>query len=228
VYVSKNTPIRHGAGYWSNTRSKALKYNDIRDVLKIADVRDIGDLIQPDAECSTSISDDCEALWQFISGYDHLTRLPRLIEAWHERLAKERDWLLVLGNVWSICDNPSRYMDDLRLTTPFGLVADGKIPNSVMMSNAEQLCLSLLPDEFPIFRGCYSPDRNGASWSLHKEVACGFPYMHRFRRLGETPLLVEAAVQKRDVIALKLDRIEAEVITLRPDVVSVTNLPRVF
>lgn len=211
--------------YTAFNRKFIMKFNNLIELLGVANVREITELF-PCPDEPVEMPEGVETLWEFLEPVDYLTRLPALIEGWHLGLARERDWLKVLGDQWIKCDNPSRYIDDLRLTTPFGLVADGKIPNSVMMSLAEQRCLSLLPDEFRIFRGCYRSNRAGVSWSLHKDAARNFPYLHRFYRPEETPLLVEAVVQKRDVIALKLDRDEAEVITLRPEVVSVTDLLR--
>lgn len=203
-----------------------MKLRRLDELRRIASVREIyNGFDRTDADRTVAMSDRTEALQEFIQFCDNFTRLPALIEGWELALATEREWLAVLGDRWTTCDNPSRYADDLRLNTPFGLVADGMIPNSIMMSPAERECLNSLPEEFPIFRGCYNFNRKGISWSLDQEVARRFPYMHRFHRPGRTPLLIEAAVQKRDVIAFKMDRDEAEVVALRSEVVSVTELP---
>ena len=79
---------------------------------------------------------------------------------------------------------------------------------------AEELAVwNALPDVVNVYRGCGADNIHGACWSLSKEVAAGFAQLNRYQ-VAE-PLLVAATVAKADVLAVKLDREEAEVITLR-------------
>jgi hypothetical protein len=68
-----------------------------------------------------------------------------------------------------------------------------------------------LPEEFRVYRGCAEFNKAGVCWSLDREVAAKFPFLLRY--CVENPLLISATVQKSSVLAVKLDREEAEVIT---------------
>lgn len=56
------------------------------------------------------------------------------------------------------------------------------------------------------------------SWSLSREVASKFPFYNRYR--CSEPLLITGRVQKSDIIALKLDREEQEVIAYEVELIS--------
>lgn len=127
------------------------------------------------------------------------------------------DWLRVLGENWTTCDNIAQSRDDLerRLGT-VGPVVD-------MMTKEELTKLDALPAIVPIFRGCGEHNINGASWSLNKDTAASFPFLHRYR--VEKPILISATVERARIVALKIDRGEQEVITfsakiLRQDTLS--------
>lgn len=151
------------------------------------------------------------------------TRLPDLIEAWkHLALDCEpHEWLTVLGEEWSGCDNIAQFVDQLFDETPFGEALD--YPGA-MMTPDEQTALRDLPDEVEVYRGCYLDNKWGLSWSLDRAVAAKFPGLHRYCRPSEPPLLVRAKIAKAKVIALKLDREEAEIICWRPRHVSTSKL----
>jgi hypothetical protein len=85
-----------------------------------------------------------------------------------------------------------------------------------MMTYEERDQLEALPDVVTIYRGCYQNNKHGLSWSLSKEIAEKFPLLNRYWRPTEQPYLVTAKVNKDDIIALKNDRGESEVITYRP------------
>ena len=63
----------------------------------------------------------------------------------------------------------------------------------------------------------------GASWSLCKETAERFPFLNRYR--VPSPLIVTATVRKNEIIALKRDRGEDEIITLYPEIEAVEAIP---
>jgi hypothetical protein len=75
------------------------------------------------------------------------------------------------------------------------------------------------------WRGCYSKNRRGLSWSPDREVAAKFPTLHRYRRDG-SPLVIQAETRRAGILALKLDRADVEVIAWLPKVVGVTKPDR--
>lgn len=75
-----------------------------------------------------------------------------------------------------------------------------------------------------VYRGCYKDNKWGLSWTLSRELAKGFPMLWRYRQNGQQPLLVTARARKENVIALKTDRGESEVITWRPKHISTRHI----
>lgn len=115
------------------------------------------------------------------------------------------DWLTLLGEWWSGCDNIGVYRKLLREW----LGTDGPIME--MMTPTEQAAYAALPEMVTVYRGCGPTNLLGASWSLDHEVANRFPFFARYRT--ECPVVVTAKVRKSHILAVKLDRNEAEVIT---------------
>lgn len=74
-----------------------------------------------------------------------------------------------------------------------------------------------------MYRGCYKTNKRGFSWSLEREVAARSPFLYRYRQ-DDQALLVRATVAKRDIVALKHDREEAEVICWRPKHIATSKL----
>ena len=152
-----------------------------------------------------------------LSSCNSYLRLPTLLSL--VGAIEDSDWLRLLGEEWSSCDNIGLYLDDLWLS-PLGM-SDGVIQE---MMTAEELSLfHALPDVFTIYRGCYKKNKHGLSWSLSEKVAEKFPTLMRFFQKG-SPILVTAEVRKSAVIAIKLDRKEQEVIVYRPKIISTRNI----
>ena len=127
------------------------------------------------------------------------------------------DWLVALGQNWSCCDNVWRFRTVLqRLLPPTG-------PVSGLMTAQEQEAYAALPAILTVYRGCGARNMLGASWSLDKGIAARFPFMNRYRT--PHPRLVTATVPKRDVLAVKLDREETEIITFKARRTQVEALP---
>lgn len=134
---------------------------------------------------------------------DSFTRLPQLI-ALHSCMAPA-DWLRLLGDEWTVCDNIGRYRLELRRLLPrTGPVLE-------MMTGEEQAAYRSLPERLTVFRGCGINNMLGACWSLAPGVAARFPTLNRYRQ--SEPLLVTATVKRERVLAVKLDREEVEIIT---------------
>lgn len=149
------------------------------------------------------------------------TRIPILIDLWHDAEVTDPEWLILLGEEWSVCDNITEHLDDL-LDTPLGEALSNPGPvRHLMMTDEERAAYDALPDEVTMWRGCYRINRGGLSWTTDKARAMRFPGLHRYRGEGH-PLLIKATIAKADVLAVKLDRQEAEVIAPRPKHVATT------
>jgi len=156
---------------------------------------------------------------------DSYSRMPKLIElAWPlGGDLKDREWLTLLGEEWSSCDNISLLVDDL-WDTPFGLLAE--FPTEYrhwMMTAEERTALELLPETVTIYRGCYANNKRGLSWSLSRATAERFPMTHRYLQKCQ-PLLVRAEVPRSQILALKFCRNESEVIAIRPKIRAISHI----
>lgn len=159
-----------------------------------------------------------EAL-RFCNSFNRLDTVTSL--AWS---MESHDWLTLLGENWSTCDNIADCADELE-ETPLGLLAPGSPDRFRLMDETELAAFERLPDEVVIWRGCYASNKWGLSWSLDREIAAKFPTLHRYRQAGQ-PLLVKARIAKDQILALKLDRNEQEILTWweRPRHVSTSHL----
>jgi hypothetical protein len=120
---------------------------------------------------------------------------------------EREQWLRLLGDWWSICDDIGRHRSWLRIALPrLGPVRE-------LMTPEEQAAWDALPQTVTIYRGARSL-KLGVSWSLDRDVAAHFPFDLRYR-LGGDPVLITARVRKRDILAIKLDRQEFEAIVFR-------------
>jgi hypothetical protein len=133
------------------------------------------------------------------------------------------DWMTLLGEEWSTCDNIGLSVDSL-LDTPFAdTQSKPGLWRDTMMNADERAIFEALPAQLTVYRGCYQNNKQGLSWSLKRELAERFPFLHRYRQ-DDQALLVRATVSKSDVVALKGDRGEAEIICWRPKHVSTSKL----
>jgi hypothetical protein len=125
----------------------------------------------------------------------------------------------MIGSVFWVSsghDNISEYLEDLR-------DAIGEYGSCwQMMTDAEQARYRQLPELVTIYRGCGPDNVRGACWTLSRSVAETFPTLNRYR--VAKPLLVTAWVKKADIVAVKLDREEDEIITFFPRIVSKRKL----
>jgi hypothetical protein len=108
-------------------------------------------------------------------------RLPALIMM--ARWLEDDNWLHLLGRHWSSCDNISLFRDELS-NTPFGIrLGHGLIVE--MMNDDDFAAYSTLPDEFFVYRGCFSNNKWGLSWSTCRETAMKFPTYLRYSQPGQ-------------------------------------------
>jgi len=120
-------------------------------------------------------------------------------------------WYRLLGEEWSGCDNICTCIETLIMeftTSP--------LPIRNMMTPAERKAYDALPEEITVYRGCGEHNIQGLSWSVRRQIAERFPFLSRYQ--VQEPLLVTVKVNKADVVAVKLDRDEAELIICPDDV----------
>lgn len=152
---------------------------------------------------------------------DSYTRMGVLIDHFE---VFDTDWFQQLGEWWCNCDNIAAYRDDL--VKIFSLTRKCTKTSKIdpMMTSEELAAFDALPDEIEIYRGCYANNKNGLSWSLDAEVARTFPFLNRYRQRDAEALLLKATVKKKDVVAIKLEREEAEIITAKAKVFDTTAI----
>ena len=126
-------------------------------------------------------------------------------------------WLALLGESWESYFCVWRYIDELRAALP----ATG--PVLEMMTARGRARYAALPESLTIYRGCGSEERIGICWSLRREIAEKFRTFPGYGPVGR-PILLTATVDKADVLAVKLDRDEDEVITFGAKVIASTTL----
>jgi hypothetical protein len=143
--------------------------------------------------------------------YNSYSRLPGIIEL--QRRMLEVDWLRLLGENWSHCDNIVCFAKQLRLRLPL------RRPVEELMTRGEWAAYGALPPTMTVYRGAGDEGGGGFSWSLDRAVAVRFPRYARYRP-ASVPTLFIAEVDKLDILALKLDRDEAEVIAFKVRLVS--------
>jgi hypothetical protein len=145
------------------------------------------------------------------------SRMPVIVGLYGFNYHMDRsDWLRLLGEWWSCCDNIGAHRLALRRRLP----AAGPVPE--LMTAEEMEAYNALPERLTIYRGCGPSNMLGASWSLERETAARFPFLNRYRQ--SKPLLVTATVKKSRILAIKLDRGEAELITFSARRVAVEEL----
>ena len=152
---------------------------------------------------------------EILSYCDSFTRLPTILDLAFEMPFQE--WLRLLGEEWTGCDNISHHIDSLSEHFSFC-----EYPIRELMDADEQRVYNNLPDVLTIYRGCYANNKRGICWSMDRDVAEKFPFHLRYRQPGQ-PLLVKARVRKSDIIAVKLGRNEAEIIAYNAKIVSTSH-----
>jgi len=171
-------------------------------------------------ETDYGLIDNLEEARQFLFRYaDSYSRLPWLIDLYYDTVLPPIDVLRLLGEEWTMCDNleTEEFADEVTTI----LTGYGEFPIRPMMTRKELYRWRSLPDMVTIYRGCSRNDPRGFSWSLSKDVADRFPFLNRY--LAPDPVVLTAEVKKIDIIAVKLDRAEEEIITLNATVLDVQS-----
>lgn len=125
-----------------------------------------------------------------------------------KNIIRYSEWLQLLGEHWTGCDIVTPYSSVLKR------VLGVRGPLREMMDEAENAAYDALPKIVNVYRGCDADGPKGICWSLDQQVANSFPFATRFK--AKTPVVIRARAKKSRILALKLDRGEAEVITFSP------------
>jgi len=122
------------------------------------------------------------------------------------------DFLKLLGEFWPMIDNFFEYKEDLKKVLPLTMC-------SQLMSVNELNYLKNIESEVSIYR-CAEKGLNedGLSWTLDKNIAKEFAKYNRYEK--SEPILLSAKVAKTNIVAIKLDRNEFEVITFGPEIIN--------
>jgi hypothetical protein len=130
-------------------------------------------------------------------------KMPAVL-AFKDKLSRP-DWLRLLGEHWTMCDNIRNHRLELRK------ILGTQRPLREMMDSEENAHYDSLPETVTCYRGCDASVLVGASWTLNKEIARRFPTFGRYR--ARNPVLITATVKKANVLAVIAGRKEEELIT---------------
>lgn len=128
------------------------------------------------------------------------------------------EWFRILGECWSACDSIGSSREEFRKIL---LLASG-VQLQAMMTTEEREAWHKLPDEIEAWRGCEAQDDDGLSFSLCKDTAAKFPFLHRYK--ARSPTLITATIPKRKAV-LKLGREESEIIAPIAKIIGRVALP---
>ena len=133
-----------------------------------------------------------------------------------EELSPEEYWPL-LGDVWIDTENQWQYIDELS-----DLLAADLPSRELIMQEDERASLAAMPDEITIYRG-YQVGKNegGLSWTTDRSRAEWFA--GRLALEGDEPAVMEAVVNKNDVVAFFSRRGENEIVLSRPPRIKTEN-----
>jgi hypothetical protein len=139
-------------------------------------------------------------------------------------LAAAPDFLSLLVEHWSSCDNIAEWAPALRVK-----LRDAKRSGLFPLPPAEDDesaggVLDSLSDVVTVYRGAYTTNGKGLSWSVDRGVAAKFPFLNRYRRPNaeRTALLFEATVPKAAIAFVNNTRHEREVVALPEDLTLVS------
>jgi hypothetical protein len=160
-----------------------------------------------------------------LEGTHSYDRLPKLLDiaplGQEGQMRDVTDWRTLLGEELSGCDNVGQYRKALKLC-----MFSGATPHVCpeMMTEEERAALAALPAVVTVYRGCGASNMIGCCWSLERETAVSFPFLHSYQQ--SEPLLVTGTVRRDRIVALKVNRGEQEVITFNARRVSIEPLSR--
>jgi hypothetical protein len=145
---------------------------------------------------------------------DSYTRMHALLS-----LAAAADFWTLVRDEWSGCDNIATCQPALVTILRRERDRHG-FPILGAMSDDAAALYAELPQQVTVYRGCYTGNVYGLSWSLCKQTAARFPFLLRYRRCDpeKRGLLIEGRIRREDIAFIITDRSESEVVALPSDV----------
>jgi hypothetical protein len=158
---------------------------------------------------------DTEILTDLVLNYGHFDHLSMLGDLYQSRKIRSSKRLLrLLGYIWTSCDNISECMLDGFNWVFEEVTAENMTPETrhvpLMMTKKERKALAALPENVTVYRGCGPEDMYGYSWTLDRDIAVLHVYKPFYKQ--EKPMLLTLTIDRKYIMALKLDRGEAEVV----------------
>ena len=151
-------------------------------------------------------ADAAEDALRFANSYSRADAIMNLFRVQHPgRVA-------LLGAEWSGCDTYPKAMKRILLDLPR--------PALDAMTPEENKFLATLLETIDVWRGCYEHNRKGFSWTIDRETAKRFTTLMRYSHSGLDPLLLQGRVRRSDIVFVKLDRNEFEIVP-RPGAVEI-------
>ena len=148
----------------------------------------------------SAMHDSAENKLDLANSYSRADAIVELFLVDHPR------WVALLGKEWSGCDTYPKSMRRILRKLPR--------PALDAMTLEERHFLSRLPEVVDVWRGCYEHNRNGFSWTIKRETAATFTTLHRYHHPDAEPLLLQGRVRRRDILFVKLERQESEIVPL--------------
>lgn len=146
------------------------------------------------------------------------TGMKHLIDM-HPRMS-HGEWLRLLGRIWhdrwDISENLPQFMQIMGTEGPL----------NEMMTEQEQALYAELPDNLVVYRGGFTSNLRGASWTQNSLVASVFPLerKHGLHPGDNKSLLAAGTVTKKHILALKHFGFFSELITFSAHIWTIDEL----
>jgi hypothetical protein len=146
------------------------------------------------------------------------TGMKHLIDM-HPRMS-HGEWLRLLGRIWhdrwDISENLPQLMQIMGTEGPL----------NEMMTDQEQALYADLPDNLVVYRGGFTSNLRGASWTQNSLVASVFPLERKcgMHPEDDKPLLAAGTVTKKNILALKHFGFFSELITFSAHIWTIDEL----
>ena len=155
-----------------------------------------------EAEPPLSFQQGQNLITDFTSDFNRIEALLRLA-----RYVPQDDYLSLLGKHWAGSDFIFEQRYEL-----MHVLRDVARPARLMMTDDEIAKYDQLPAVVTCYRGAAPARLDGICWSLDRDIANSFPYLCWYNSSSK-PVLAVGEVAKADILAVKLDRAEAEIIS---------------
>ena len=211
--------LENSAGVEAAIKQVSGKANEVMTDKK---VEETSNGTPDDSLCEKRIEENSEKelskaeMRDMLNRADSFSRFPVLMNYCYHGIPKYV-FAELLGEYWELCDNLFNY----RHMAHIAFLTAEKYKDRVMTKEAYDLYQSL-PEKVTIYRGMTVKESRqrkysfGISWTLDRKVAefFAYEYIRNFATQNEPKTVLEAIVDKKDIVAVFLRREESEVICL--------------